>query len=331
MDGFESSVDRRFRALEELGGQIRQNGQVVEQTVRRLDKAFRNFFRRCKSGEKPGFPRFKNRFNSLDFTAGDGVKVKGKKLYIQHIGDVKIILHRELPKYSQVTVKYQNGQFFATFIVEAKLKTFEPSDKNLGIDFGLKTFITTSDGEKIDSPKFLKRSLKQLKRLSSKYSQQTKGTAKRQKYGRALVKKHCKIANQRADFNHKLANQLIEQNGLIAIENLDIQKLSSGEISNVNRTYNDVSWAQFAQMLTYKAANAGRKIVRVNPANTSKTCHNCGKIHTLSLEDRIISCECGYTEDRDVNAAKNILALGLVNKVSRLGLQSQVSVGTSQL
>lgn len=287
------------------------NVSSLQQTVRRVDKSFQNFFRRVKSGQKPGFPRFKKVFGSIEFSAGDGAKAIGGKLYIQHVGKIKMISHRILPKYFRVTLKYQNGQFFVSFVVETPPKTFYPSTKTLGLDFGLKTFVTTSEGEKIESPKFLKQNLSRLRKAASRRDKETKGTPERKAKSRVVSNIFRKISNQRLDFNHKLSNRLISENGVIVIEDLDIKKLSSGSISNVNRTYNDVSWAQFAQMLTYKAANAGRKLIRVNPMNTSKTCNSCGKIHNLSLKDRTINCECGNIQDRDINAAKNILASGI--------------------
>jgi putative transposase len=247
----------------------------------------------------------------MEFTAGDGVKIKGKKLYVQFCGDIKIIAHRELKDYSRVIIKYQNGQFFACFITEMPIKTFCQTNKSVGLDFGLKTFVTTSDGEKIDSPKFLKRSLKRLSKAVSKRDKQVKGSKEHKANSRVVQKIFTKITNQRADFNHKLANRLVKENDVIAIEDLNIRKLSSGQISNINRTYNDVSWNQFAQMLAYKAENAGRECVKVNPRNTSKTCHDCGKIHDLTLENREMNCECGNHQCRDINAAKNILTLGL--------------------
>lgn len=289
----------------------RTNVSSLQQTVRRVDKAFQNFFRRVKQNQKPGFPRFKKYFNSIDFVAGDGVKIKGKKLYIQFVGEVKIIQHRSLPIYSRVTIKYQNGQFFASFIIDAPIKVLEPNNKTIGLDFGLKTFITTSDGEKIDSPKFLKQKLKQLTKVASKRDKIEKGTKERKNKTKVVQTIFRKITNQRSSFNHTLSNKLVIENGVIIIEDLNIQKLSSGPINNINRTYNDVSWAQFAQTLTYKAENAGRKVVRVNPSNTSKICNKCGLIHNLDLKDRVMSCDCGNCQDRDINAAKNILALGL--------------------
>lgn len=179
------------------------------------------------------------------------------------------------------------------------------------MDFGLKTFITTSDGDKIDSPKFLKQKLKQLKKATAKRDKVEKGTKDRKRKTRIVQTIFRKITNQRSNFNHQLANKIIAANDIIVIEDLNIQKLSSGQINNINRTYKDVSWTQFAQMLAYKAENAGRKVIKINPSNTSKTCNSCEKIHELTLQDRVISCNCGHNQDRDLNAAKNILALGL--------------------
>lgn len=287
------------------------NVTSAQQTVRRLDKSFSNFFRRVKAGVKPGFPRFKGRLDSMDFTAGDGAGMRKERFYVQGVGLIKIIKHRELPKYSRISVKYSNGQFFAAFTVEALPKALEPSEKKIGLDFGLKTFITTSDGAKYDSPKFLKQSLSKLQMASRKRDKFEKGTLERRKRN-FRVRNICrKVSNQRLDFNHKLANKFIAENGVIVIEDLDTQKLSSGPIRNVNRTYSDVSWGQFTQMLSYKAANAGRKLIRVNPSNTSRTCNKCGKIHNMTVKDRVMDCDCGHKECRDINAAKNILGLGL--------------------
>ena len=296
------------------------NVSSLQQTVRRVDKSFQNFFRRIKHKQTLGFPRYKKRLNSIDFTARDGIKIinneykRKLKLYVQHVGNIKMIAHRSLSTnaYSRVTIKYQNGQFFASFIINSPIKTLPLNEKSIGLDFGLKTFITTSDGNKIDNPKFLKRNLKRLKQTASKRDKYEKGSHIRNKKNRIVRNIYRKITNQRSDFNHKLANNFIENYGTIIVENLDLRKLSDTEISNVNRTYNDVSWEQFSRMLQYKAANAGRQFVRVNPRNTSKTCHGCGKIHDLTLNDRTFTCQsCGYEQDRDINAARNILTLGL--------------------
>ena len=287
------------------------NTTSMRETIRRLENAFQSFFRRIKQGIKPGFPRFKKLLNSIDFVSGDGAKIKGKRLYVQHVGDIKIILHQELPKHSHIIVKHQKGQWFASFTIDAPIKTLFPSLKTIGLDFGLKTFITTSDGDKINSPKYLKRSLQRIKKASSRRDKCEKGSSERKAKSKIVSNIFRKITNQRADFNHKLSQDIVSQYGTIIIEDLDIKKLSSGDIKNINRTYADVSWAQFAQMLTYKAEHAGRNFICVNPANTSKACHKCGKLHDLTLDDRVIACECGYANDRDVNAAKNILRLGL--------------------
>jgi len=291
------------------------NVSSLQQTVRRLDKAFQNFFRRVKLGQKPGFPRFKKMLSSIEFAAGDGAKAIGSKLYIQHVGNIPMISHRTLTKYSRVTVKYQSGQFFASFTVDAPMKIYTPSKDAIGLDFGLKTFVTTSAGEKFESPKFLRLNLKRIKKAASRRDKEEKGSLARKKRSRVVGNIFRKITNQRLDFNHKLSNRLIAENGIVVIEDLDIKKLSSGDIRNINRTYNDVSWAQFAQMLSYKAASAGRKLIRVNPSNTSKTCNSCGKIHNLSLDDRMMNCGCGNKIDRDINAARNILRRGLASLV----------------
>ena len=307
------------------------NVSSLQQTVRRLDKSFQNFFRRVKHGDTPGFPRFKKSFSSIEFIPTDGASLKtttnGKQhVYIQHVGNLKLIKHREILDHSRITLKYNLGQFFVCFTVEYTPPVVKQKNGSVGIDFGLKNFITTSEGNVIHSPKFLKRSLIKLKKATSKRDKAEKGTSERKKKGIVVRNIYRKLLNQRSDFNHKLSCTLVRNYGTICLENIDLLGLKS-DIKNVNRTYDDVSWGQFTQMLNYKAESAGCQIIYVDPSYTSQTCSKCGTVREdkLELTNRTFSCLCGYKDDRDKNAARNILGLGLrslIPESPRLGLQS---------
>jgi putative transposase len=286
------------------------NSTSLHQTIRRLDKAFSAFFRRVKSGETPGYPRFKKKIKSLDFKIGDGSKIVGNKLRIQHVGSIKMVNHRNVTKFSRVTVKFVHGDWYAFFVCEKELEILPPSQSAIGLDFGLKTFVATSNGEKISSPMPLRANIKKLAKMASRRDKAPIKSKERKRLNRVLRNLHRRILNIRTDFNHKLSRKLVNQYGIIVIEDLAIEELKT-EISNINRTYDDVAWGQFSSMLTYKAANAGRSCVKVNPAFTSQTC-SCGARTPHDLSKRLFRCgACGREADRDVNAAQNILALGL--------------------
>ena len=286
------------------------NVSSLQQTVRRLDKAFSAFFRRVKAKESPGFPRFKKNFKSVDFMSGDGAKIIGGKLRIQHVGSIKMVNHRGVTKFSRVTVQFSHGDWYACFSVERELEILSPSQSAIGLDFGLKTFVATSNGEKISSPMPLRENIKRLSKAASKRDKSPNGSSERKRRNKILRNLHRRIENIRSDFNHKLSRKLVNEYGIIVIEDLAIQDLQTN-IANINRAYSDVAWGQFASMLTYKAENAGRRCIKVNPAFTSQLC-SCGAKTPHDLSKRLFKCEsCGREADRDVNAAQNILALGL--------------------
>jgi putative transposase len=183
---------------------------------------------------------------------------------------------------------------------------------SVGIDFGLKMFLTLSTGEKIDSPKFHKQSLKEEAKVHRRIHKAKKGSYLRNKHKKSLAKIRRKTSNRRMNFNHKISRKIVNNFDVICVENIDLTKMTS-DVKNINRTYRDVAFGQFREFLTYKAENAGKILVKVNPQNTTKECYNCGKLVDKTLKDRVHQCECGYIEDRDINAAKNILRRGLAS------------------
>jgi len=286
------------------------NYSASQDILRRLDKAFQAFFRRIKIGDKPGFPRFKgrDRFNSITFPAyGDGIKLKNGKLYIQNVGTVRIKLHRNLEgKIKTVAIMRQNGHLYAAFSCdEVETKPLEPCSDEIGIDVGIKSLAVLSNGEIIDNPKHLKRSEEKLKEIQQQHSKnRTKNSRKK------LSRLHAKVGNQRKDFLHKLSRKLVNRFGAIFVEDLKPKQMVSGNYKVLNKYINDAAWSMFFNMLSYKAEEAGRKIIKVNPKNTTQRCSACGKIVPKDLSIRAHVCSCGLNIDRDLNAALNIFMLG---------------------
>jgi len=271
------------------------HSQVLQDVLRRLDKAFEAFFRRAKAGEKPGFPRFRARARYDSFTySQSGFAIEHGKLRLSKIGKVKIKLHRPIAgmiKTLTVTRTF-TGKWFACFSVECEPEPLPKSADAVGIDMGLKSFAMLSTGEVVPNPKFFRPDEKRLAHAQKKLSAATKGSPERRKRRKVAARVHERIANQRRNFAHQLSRYLVDKFGIIIFEKL--------------------AWSQTIQFSAYKAASAGRIEVEVNPRNTSNTTNCCGERVAMTLRDREIHCpKCHSITDRDWNASLNILALGL--------------------
>ena len=292
------------------------NFSSCQATLKRLQRAFENFFRREARGSKdPGYPRFKGkyRFDTVVFPAyGDGCKLKDGRLYIQHVGTIKVKWHRELQgKIKTVSLKREADGWHVIFSCELPDASVPPSQlPSIGIDLGLKAFLMTSEGEEVKPPKFYRKAQKALRRAQRKLSRRKKGSRRRGKAGRLLKSQHQHIANQRRNFHHQTASSLISRHGMIAHEDLNVAGMAQTRLAK--STY-DVGWSGFLSILHHKAAEAGVQVIAVPPHNTTQMCSACRQIPEIkkTLSDRVHLCPfCGYTADRDVNAAQNILALG---------------------
>ena len=286
------------------------NFSATQNLLKRLDKAFQAFFRNIKQGKTPGFPRFKgkDRFHSITFPAyGDGIKIKKGKLYIQNVGHIRIKFHRDLKgTIKTVTLKKQNGRFYASFSCDNVPRNILPdSTKEIGIDVGIKSFAVMSDGRIIDNPKYLKQSETKLKESQSRYSKKRSKNLKRK-----LNRLHEKVSNQRKDFQHKLSRKIVNTFGSIFVEDLKPNRMVKNSSRTLNKYINDAAWSQFFNFLSYKAEEAGRIFVKVNPKNTTQQCSQCGKLVPKDLSVRIHNCSCGLKISRDLNAAFNILRRG---------------------
>ncbi|MHC4088697.1 MAG: RNA-guided endonuclease InsQ/TnpB family protein [Planctomycetota bacterium] len=308
------------------------NYSSIQQTLRRLDKAFQAFFRRAKAGEKPGYPRFKGKrwYKSVCYVYGDGIRLKDGRLYIQNVSLVRLFQHRDIPDDARIKMailKRDNlGNWYVIFQLE--LPDPEPGniiDPDIGIDMGLLSFATLSTGEQIDNPRWFRESEQKLAILQHRRSRCKRGSCQYRELTRQIRRLHEHIANQRHDFHHKVSTELVRCFGFIAVEDLNVNGLCR---SHVAKSMGDAGWGYFLAMLSYKAANAGKTVVKVNPNYTSQACSGCGCIVQKSLSDRLHICpHCGIVLDRDHNAALNVLARGQRVAVKRS--EALASVGGS--
>lgn len=293
------------------------HSQVLQDVLKRLDKAFQSFFRRIKQGIKAGFPRFKgkNFFDSFCYPQS-GFSVSGNKLTISKIGKLKIKLSRSARgKVKQCRIKQECGKWFVIFTVETEKEILPKTGQSAGLDVGITHFTTLSDGTQIDNWKYYEQSQKKLRVASRSVARKKKGSHCRRKAVLKLRKIHLKIKNQRADFQHKLSTFLVKEFDLIAIEKLNILGMSKGILS---KQIPGASWSSFFQMIRYKAANAGKELKEVAPSFTSQTCL-CGHREKKTLSQRWHNCiHCGLSIHRDILSAKIILKLGEGHSLSEL-------------
>jgi putative transposase len=293
------------------------NFSSTQATLRRLDRSFKAFFRRVKTGdEAPGYPRFKgrDRFRLVEFPSyGDGCRLKDNgRLYLQYIGHIKVKLHRPIEgKIKTCSVKKSCGRWYAIFscdLGDAPEVSVEQGAA-VGIDLGLKAFLVTSDGQAVEPPRYYRKAQKKLRRAQRSVSRKKKGSNRRRKARERVARLHEKTANQRRDFHHKQARKLVDAHGLIVHEVLHIRGIARTRLA---KSTHDAGWARFVSIMQSKAEEAGVAVVAVDPKNTTQLCSNCGKLPEAkkTLSERVHSCPCGYVVDRDVNAARNILRLG---------------------
>lgn len=289
----------------------------LQQSLNNLEQAYQNFFNSCKGtrkGQRVKPPKFKKRKSqqSAHFTKL-GFSFKGEKVYLAKIGKIDVLWSRQLPSEpSSVTIiKDSADRYFLSFVVEIQPEILPQSENSVGIDLGITTFATLSNGQKIKAPKPLKQRIKKLRKFSKQLSRKTKGSKRYEKARKRLAKIHAKVSDTRTDFLHKLSTQIVRENQTIVLEDLNV----SGMIKNrkLSRAISDLGWRSFRTFLEAKSEKYGRDfrvIDRWEP--TSKTCSCCGfKIGKLDLSVRDWIClNCGTSHDRDVNAAINIKVAG---------------------
>lgn len=307
-----------FKQLKDENPWLKEvNSQSIISSISHCDKAFQRFFKHIS-----GFPKFKSKkSNQFSFECPQGLELdfKHKKIFIPKFkkdGGIKCVFSRKVKsgKIGTATISKNSAeQYFISFVVHTAEKEKELMDKSkitkensIGIDFGLKHFLTLSDGSTIDSPEFFKQSLEKLNLRQRQFSKTKSGSHNHEKMRIKVAKIHNKIKNQRSDFLHKLSTSLVNDNQIdcICIEDLNMKGMSK----LWGRKVGDLSYYAFISMLDYKLKRKGKyllKIGRFDPS--SQICSKCGHRQKLSLDERIYKCpECGASIDRDVNAAINI-------------------------
>ncbi|GEM88245.1 RNA-guided endonuclease InsQ/TnpB family protein [Meiothermus granaticius] len=289
------------------------HSQVLQNVVERVDKAFQGFFRRVKEGEKPGYPRFKGqeRYDSFTFpqagTTGVKLQEDGKRVLIHGIGSVKMKLHRPLEgRLKTATLKREGDDWYIVFVCETEPKPLPENRAAIGIDLGTNPhFLIASDGEMVQAPRYFQKAQAKLATAQRNLSRKKRGSHRRKQARRRVAKLHRKIANQRKDFHHKTARKLVNAYGTIVHEDLNILGLAR---SRTAKGVLDAGWAQFLQILAYKAEEAGRRVVGVDPRHTSQDCPVCGYREKKPLWVRVFRCSgCGSYFHRDVASAINVL------------------------
>ncbi|MGL4882514.1 MAG: RNA-guided endonuclease InsQ/TnpB family protein, partial [Waterburya sp.] len=283
------------------------NSQSLQQSLKDLEKAFVSFF-----SKQNQFPRFKKKTNRQSFRIPQHFSItKDGKLKLPKMKPIKMVIHREIVgQLCNVTISQTpTGKYYASIVVEYEAESLPLQGDRIGIDVNLGKIVVTSNGDEFDNPKYLKKSLKKLKRLSRNLSRKQKDSNQKNKARVRLAKIHEKIANQRLDLHHKLSTKLCKENQLIATEDLAIKNLIKNP--KLSRHIADVAWGQLLTLLGYKSETFGCEIKKVDKFfPSSKRCHVCGWIKTdLTLKDRQWKCEecLTFHESRDKNAALNIL------------------------
>lgn len=282
----------------------------LQDVLKRLDKAYKSFFRRVKNGETAGFPRFKgrNRFKSITYDRYGFRLLPDGHLNLTKVGTIRMFRHRDIEGEPNVcTVKRDDvGDWWASIsVILPDVPKREPKTA-IGIDVGLKNLIVASDGTTVAPPKLLRASEDKIRLIQREVSRKVKGSNNRRKSVRKLAKSHRRVDRQRDDFLHKVSRELSNKADVIVFENLNIQNMRRNH--RFAKSIGDASWGKLIQYTVYKAEEAGRSVHFVNPNNTSQICSRCGEIVQKSLSQRFHVCpKCGFSVDRDYNASLNIL------------------------
>jgi len=307
------------------------HSQVVQDTLRRVDKAMQAFFRRVKQGDTPGYPRFAghDRYDSFCFPQGGFSLTHATRIALSKIGSIRVKLHREVKgKVKTCSIKRDGTHWYVVFSCEVEAELLPVSYENVGIDLGLLHFATLSDGSTIENPRYFRHGEKKLEKLQQALSRKKRGSHRRKKAVQKVTKAHRKVRHQRADFLHKESRTLVNRYQVMVFEELAPANMSrrakpkqdaetgaslpngASAKSGLNKSITDAGWGQFVQYCTSKAEDAGREVLTVNPRYTSQVCSGCGTVRKKELSERWHSCVCGCELDRDHNAAINILRLG---------------------
>lgn len=310
---------------------------IPQEALRDLDRAYRNFFRRVKNGEKPGFPKFKSRKNGIgSFRLTGTIRITETHIKLPRIGWLRLKEHGYIPTDGihilSVTVSESAGRWFVSIQCRQERKVTQATGEPVGIDLGVKHLAVTSDGRRFENPKPLKKAQAKLRRLQRELSRRKKGGKNREKTRKKITKVHWKIANIRRDTLHKATSAIVaktkpdsERPSVVVLEDLNVSGMLANRCSA--QAISDVGFAEFRRQLEYKAGWYGSGFMladRFFPS--SRLCHFCGWINSdLKLTDREWTCDCGAVLDRDLNAAINLRNLAVRRVPPELACDEQVN------
>ncbi|MEU1430910.1 transposase [Nocardia sp. NPDC005746] len=300
---------------------------VLQQGLADLNTAYHNFFASItgkRRGTRVGPPQFRSRKDnrqSIRFTKNSRFAVTpGGKLRLPKIGAVKVAWSRKLPSQpSSVTIiKDAAGRYFASFVVQTDDRPLPDLDAEVGIDLGLSTFAVLSDGTRIESPRFLRQAERRLRKAHKALSRKEKGSKNRAKARVKVARAHAKVSDTRRDWAHKQSTMIIRDNQAVFVEDLCVKGLACTRLA---KSVHDAGWGMFTRMLEEKAARCGRHFSKVDRwFPSTRMCSVCGVVgDPKPLHVRAWTCTCGTVHDRDLNAARNILAAGRAERLNACG------------
>jgi putative transposase len=291
------------------------HSQVLQNVAVRIDLAFKAFFRRVREhAEEPGFPRFKGygRYDSFTFPQSGFSLTHDKRVCLSKIGSIKMVYHRPLRgTVKTCTVQRSStGKWYVCFSVECEPERLPDTPEQVGIDVGVKTFASLSDGTEIANPRFFRREERALARVQRAHAKLAKGTPERRTRRAVIARVHERIGWRRENFAHQQSRTIVNSYGVICVEDMHVNRMLHNHC--LAKSIHDAAWSLFFAFLSYKAEEAGRTYVKVNPAYTSQECSRCHHRQKMPLSERTYHCPCCLLSiDRDLNAALNIRAVGL--------------------
>ncbi len=300
--------DKQLKEIRASGDVGIASFKVASDVLRRVDLAFQAFYRRVKAGQKPGYPRFRSRvrYDSLATRYGDGMFVRGDRLHVRGVGPIRFKQHRTIVGDGRtIQVKRDAGKWFVVIVTEQAQQVPLPEvESSVGIDVGLSSFATLSNGESVAAPQHYRASEAKLRRAQRHLARCRRGSNGRRSALSRVRTCHRAVRNRREDFAHKLSRQIVNAHGSIAVESLNVSGMARSR--RFSKSIHDAAWSSFLDKVAYKAENAGRRFVKVDARGTSQSCL-CGASVPKVLKQRWHHCpECGLSAPRDVVSAQVI-------------------------
>ena len=291
------------------------HSQVMQNVAVRVDLAFKAFYRCMREhAQDPGYPRFKGygRYDSFTFPQSGFSLTHDDRVTLSKIGSVRMVYYRPIKgKVKTCTIRRSStGKWSVFFSCEVEPERLPECPEPVGIDVGLKTFATLSTGEEIANPRFFRKEEKALAKVQRKHAKKPKGSPERRKHRKVVARVHERIKFRRDNFTHQESRQIVDRFGIICVEDLHVNSMTHNHC--LAKSIADASWSEFFSKLSNKAEEAGRQLVKVNPAYTSQDCSRCHHRQKMPLSERTYHCPCCLLSiDRDLNAALNMCGLGL--------------------